>query len=386
MKLKNKIVIALTFLFIIYKIILANETEVCMPDQCIIDGIKSMANFKFNEAHKKFYNLYVLDSNHPSSFFYIAFLKTKMSEYYLENNNLNIIQYLNYAESLADKLLSKNSKDIDALFYKTAINALKAYSEGYKSSWWNSAQYGKEMRKYSLKILEIEPKNKDALYFIGTYNYFADIIPAIQKFIRLLLFIPGGNKKIGLEQLQIAAEEGHYTKIEAMQTLLLIYTYFEKDYIKAENYALQLIHQFPDNPFYKLVLSNCYYREKKWESCSSVLSKINNKYNHLKKRGQAAIIYEAEYWLARCYLHQYNFETSIQILNNIINEHPSKPAWLYQWSILSLAQAYDMLNYEENALIYYYKVLTIKDHRNAHAKVKWRLKNNKTLPLFYTDY
>jgi hypothetical protein len=360
--------------------------ELSQQDLYILNGLQDIANYNFQSAQENFMQLYKLDTENPAPYFYFAYQILRMKDYYSEEDYQNVLKYLNYAESLADKTLAKKPDDVNSLFYKAASNALKAFVEGFKGSWWESAQAGKEMRSYSNKLLQVDPNNIDALYFLGTYNYFADILPSVQKFIRKLLFIPGGDKDKGLSQLQKAAESGRYTKIEAMQNLLLIYTYFEKNCDSAQPYAFSLIKQFPNNPYFKLVLSHCYYRQQKWDHCTAALSNIPKKYSYLKQQDHAPLFYEIEYWLARCYLHKSEFEKAFNLLNDIINEHPTKPSWLYQWSLLSTAQAYDLLNDNENALLYYNKVLSIKDYRNAHSRVKWRLKNNKPLPLAYTDY
>lgn len=352
----------------------------------IIDGLHNIANFQFQEAHIDFKNLYKVNNKNPAPYFYFAWLLTKMQYYPSPKDYENIFKYLDYAELLADKSIQKNQKDITSLFYKTASNALRSFMEGYRNSWWDSAKSGKEMRKYALKILEIDPNNADALYFLGTYNYFADILPASQKLFRILLFIPGGNKKNGLKQIQIAAENGCYTKIEATQTLLLIYIHFQQNCEEAKPYAISLIKQFPNNPYFKFLLTYCHYKEQKWNLCTDILSDIPIKFNYLKKSGYAALLYEIEYRLARCYMHQDQFEKSIMLLTDLINERPTQPLWLYQWSLLSLAQAYDLSNDEENALLYYNKAISLPDYKNAHSKIKWRLKYNKPLPLYITDY
>lgn len=383
--------------FIIFFIIIFSSIELsnlkiiwnqdtAQEEAYIIDGLQNIANFQFKQAHIDFVNLYKLNNKNPSSYFYFAWLLAKMQYYYSPNDYENIFKYLDYAESLADKSLQKNQKDITSLFYKASSNALRSFIEGRRNSWWDSTKFGKEMRKYALKILEIDPNHTDALYFLGTYNYFADILPAVQKFVKTLLFIPSGNKKNGLKQLQTAAESGFYTKIEAAQTLLLIYTYFENDCEKAEPYAISLIKQFPNNPYYKLLLTHCYYKKQKWDLCTNILSDTPIKFNYLKNSSNAPLLYEIEYRLARCYMHQSQFEKSIMLLTDLTNERPEQPPWLYQWSLLSLAQVYDLTNDEENALLHYNKALSLNDYKGAHSKIKWRLKNNKPLPLYITDY
>src|SRR4030042_1277470 len=326
-------------------------------DVYIIEGINAATNFDFSTAHENFTQLHNLDNNHPAPYFYFGWLLTRMQDFYMNKDYNDILRYLKYADSLADKKLKQHPNNIEALFYKAASKALVAYIDGLKESWWNAAQAGKSMRSYSKKIIELQPDNPDALYFLGTYDYFSDSLPAAQKFIRTLLLIPGGNKERGLHELQEVSEKGYYTKIEAKRTLLIIYVYFEKDCEHAENIAFNLMEEFPNNPFFRLMLSQCYYMKKEWQQSAKILEDVPDSISYLKKYGYSSLLYEIKYWLARTYLHLEEYQQAETILLTIIQDKPKEPAWLYQWALLSLAQCYDIQGDEKHSMIYYRKAL-----------------------------
>lgn len=231
-------------------------------DTHIISGIDAASNFNFDEAHQDFDRVFMQDEKNPAAYFYFAWLLSQMQDNYLKKDAKKIYQYLKNADSLSDKILKQNENDVDALFYKAAVNGLSAYMEGTKESWWKSAKYGQKMRNYAKLMLEFQPDNPDALYFLGTYDYFADIMPSTQKFLRSLLLIPGGDKNRGLKELKEAKIFGYYTKVEAEKTLLSIYVYYENNCAEAENIAYDLIDRFPNNPSFKLALSICACYEK----------------------------------------------------------------------------------------------------------------------------
>jgi len=355
-------------------------------DTCILTGVEETSNFEFNQAYDNFNQIYLQDNINPASYFYFAWLLSKMQDYYLTKDNKQISSYLKYTDLLLDKKLKENDKDVDALFYKAAVYGLFAYMEGSQNSWWQSAKYGKKMRNYAKKIIQIQPDNADALYFLGTYDYFADIIPTTQKFVRSLLMIPGGNRTRGLAELKDAVAYGYYTKVEAEETLLYIYVYYEHSCIDAEKIASSLIEKFPDNPAYKLALSYCTYYKQEWAQNAKLLEDLPPHYSYLKKYGHASVVYEIEYWLARIYLHMEKYNESEELLLQIIKEKPTEPRWIYQWSLLSLGQCYDLRGNTTEALTYYTKALQLKNYKNAYSKIQWRLKNKLTLPLSATDY
>jgi tetratricopeptide (TPR) repeat protein len=75
---------------------------------------------------------------------------------------------------------------------------------------------------------------EDALFGLGTYNYMADTLPSYIKGLRALLFLPKGNRAVGLSQLKKAAEASPTFAFEARVLLITIYAHkHEKRYEEA---------------------------------------------------------------------------------------------------------------------------------------------------------
>jgi hypothetical protein len=86
----------------------------------------------------------------------------------------------------------------------------------------------------------------DALFALGTYNYMADTVPAYVKGLRALLFLPKGDRDLGLKQLATAASTSPHFGFEARVLLLTIYANrHEKLYDDALGQAAQLLADAP---------------------------------------------------------------------------------------------------------------------------------------------
>ena len=83
--------------------------------------------------------------------------------------------------------------------------------------------------KKAKKLLEAAQakgaRTNETLFGLGTYNYMADTLPGYIKGLRALLFIPKGNRKLGLEQLRQAAEGSPTFGFEARVLLVTIYAH-----------------------------------------------------------------------------------------------------------------------------------------------------------------
>jgi hypothetical protein len=90
-------------------------------------------------------------------------------------------------------------------------------------------------------------KTPDALFGLGTYNYLADTVPSYVKGLRALLFLPKGDRRLGLEQLATAASESRVFALEARTFLVTIYANrHEHLFGRAIEECERLLKSFPD--------------------------------------------------------------------------------------------------------------------------------------------
>ncbi len=115
------------------------------------------------------------------------------------------------------------------------------------------ARAGVEARKHLLRCLELDPHMADAYLGLGLYNYYVDTLSAMAKILRFFMGIPGGDKREGLRQLEIASSEGELTQIEARFNMAKSLRNYDFDYLRAEQAAAPLIVQYPRNGIFLLL-------------------------------------------------------------------------------------------------------------------------------------
>lgn len=86
-----------------------------------------------------------------------------------------------------------------------------------------AAQEAKKAKRLLESVTTAGADTTDALFGLGTYNYVADTVPSYVKGLRALLFLPKGNRQLGLSQLSTAAEKSRYFALEARTLLITIY-------------------------------------------------------------------------------------------------------------------------------------------------------------------
>jgi tetratricopeptide (TPR) repeat protein len=111
-----------------------------------------------------------------------------------------------------------------------------------------SAAFEAKKAKHLLESASIPKANlPDAQFGLGTYNYVADTVPSYVKGLRALLFLPKGDRTLGLNQLSAAAGNSHSFALEARTFLITLYaSKHERQFGKALEQRNLLVKAFPD--------------------------------------------------------------------------------------------------------------------------------------------
>jgi hypothetical protein len=115
------------------------------------------------------------------------------------------------------------------------------------------ARAGVEARKHLLRCLELDPSMADAYLGLGLYNYYVDTLSAMAKILRFFMGIPGGDKREGLRQLEIASTKGELTQVEARFNMAKNLRNYDRDYARAEKAAAPLVAEHPENCIFSLL-------------------------------------------------------------------------------------------------------------------------------------
>src|SRR5579864_6150957 len=118
------------------------------------------------------------------------------------------------------------------------------------------ARAGVEARKHLLRCLELDPDMADAYLGLGLYNYYVDTLSGMAKVLRFFMGIPGGDKRVGLRQLEIASTKGEITQEEARFNMAKNLRNYEFDYARALAAASPLTEEFPKNPVFLLIVGD----------------------------------------------------------------------------------------------------------------------------------
>lgn len=157
--------------------------------------------------------------------------------------------YVAKARQTSKDRLAKNPSDPEALFAMTLCAGMESDADSIlEKKQLDSLKQVKEANKYAKQLLAQMPDAADAHVALGSANY---IIGSLSFGTRMLLWFGDihGDKKLGMDQLQITASNGRYLKPFA-KILLALAARREKQNDLAVKLLKELSDEFPASPLF----------------------------------------------------------------------------------------------------------------------------------------
>jgi hypothetical protein len=196
--------------------------------------------------------------------------------------------YLHKGLELAEEKLKANESDAENLL-------LALGSVGFLLLYYaDNGQSGKVISlapktyQWVMKSFDFTRTYKDFYFITGLYNYYREAYANAHPIYKpVMVFFPHGNKKLGLQQIKIAADSSIFLPAESMTFLSGIYQDFERDPVQAIFYSRKLKDAFTGNPQFKAGYIRDLLVIKKYGEAESLLNGMH--YASLNKYYQAII-------------------------------------------------------------------------------------------------
>ncbi len=150
------------------------------------------------------------------------------------------------ALTLARARVAANDRDADAQYQLGAAVGLRAsYAATVDGSVLGAFRAAREAYDAHEKVMEIDPRRKDAALIVGTYRY---IVSALALPLRWMAYAAGfgGDREKGLQLIESAAAYTGDSQADARFALVLLYNR-EKRYDEALTHLARLREQYPRN-------------------------------------------------------------------------------------------------------------------------------------------
>jgi hypothetical protein len=246
----------------------------------------------------------------------------------------------------ADGRYGRSRDDAEALFYLAHGHMLRGtYRISHDKGMLSAARDAARAKRYAEDYLERHPEHGDAYLTLGIYNYYAGIAPTFVRIMRVLLFLPGGDRTEGLKQIERAARDGSLFAPVAQGLLGVIYGTIEGRLRDSIALGERLVAQYPRNALVRLWLGQVYahptveaYDRAESQYRALLQTSSSSSIRHVSERHRAI------QGLAALRRVEWRLEEAIQLLTPPIDQRIGKPAWIQPTLLLQRAGYRMLLN------------------------------------------
>lgn len=338
-------------------------------------GIDRVYNLEFERAEEDFRQLVRMNPVNPAGHFLLAMVDWWRILVDLEDERYDVrfLSALDRVVDLCDSLLDVRENDMTAIFFKGGAIGFQGRLLFHRNDYLEAASAGRKALPLVQTAMELDPRNYDILLGSGIYNYYAEVIPEQYPFVKpLMLFIPPGDRKKGLEQLALASERAMYASVEATYFLLQAYYFHERDYVKALGIAQKLHGRFPNNMLFHRYVGRAYVSMGNWEEATAVFKEIRARAEKGQRGYGPAIEREAVYYVAINHMQSHRYEealTAFYRCDELSRVLDRKEASGYMAvTNLKIGMIYDIQGKRSLAVTQYNKVKDMKEFRDSHEQ------------------
>jgi predicted negative regulator of RcsB-dependent stress response len=219
-------------------------------------GLEALYNFNFKSSDQKFDNIISGYPDHPAGYYYrsISYLW-----FYLDSKNendlLNFTLLTDTAIIKAETIIKNDSSDVFSLYILGSAYANRTFAFTRNESYFDAVIAA---RKFHLTFNEL--LIRDSLYYDaytgkGLFNFAISQAPQTWSWAINLAGM-AGDKRVGLNYLELAAKKGKFSKVDAQFYLSQIYSEFLLKYQPAKKMLSELTFRYPQNLLFKFALAN----------------------------------------------------------------------------------------------------------------------------------
>jgi tetratricopeptide (TPR) repeat protein len=242
----------------------------------------------------------------------------------------------------------------EAWFYLGGAYGARAQWRVLRGQRIAAARDGKRIKDALEQALALDASMQDAWFGIGLYHYYAAVAPAAARVLRFLLFLPGGDRVAGLQEMLRARNGGQLLRDEADYQLHVLYLWYEKNPERALELIDGLRTRHPRNPHFIRVAAEI---EDVYLHAATASLRT---WRQLLADASSGKVEQPELAAARARLgiatqldRLDETDAAIEPLRAIVQSPPDAPYGAVAQAQWQLGQAYDRLGYRDQATAAY---------------------------------
>jgi hypothetical protein len=251
-----------------------------------LKGLDLIYNFEFEKSDQFLGPIKTQYANHPVVHLLNA-LKLQNQYIPIDGNPAAYKSYINELKKCEEraKVIYKNPKfKTEATYFLLASEGLLALSNVYRKEYLEMGIIANRAYGIFLESQKIKSQSSEFLFSSGLYNYYRVEYPESHPATKsIFYFFEKGNKKLGIQELELSAKNSIFSRIEAQTFLIHILIKYESNFKKAHQYANNLYSKYPNNSLFLVSQIESLLYIKEYEKAASLNILLSKKTDAVSK-------------------------------------------------------------------------------------------------------
>jgi hypothetical protein len=338
-------------------------------------GIDKTLNLEAQSAIGFFNKAVELDREDPTGFAFLAlahlfFYEISFAPAERVRNSDSMLRYAAEALVKGQKKIENDEKDGQAYFAMTLASIVKVRWAIRQKSYFAMAHDTSTAWGYMQKTQEINPQVYDTYFPFGLLHYHIDHLPGLARFFSSLL-ITAGNKRLGIQELELVAQKGDLLKEVAQAELVSVFLYFEKQPVKALTIAMELKEKFPQNYNFAFALANTYSELHRFAEALAIARELHNNIQAGRPPYIPQLQSRYDILMGRIFFNQADYAQSAEYLQRVLKDTSLYNARNRAAALLRLGMIHDIRRERKEAEDCYSRAMEIEGGEgNAQIEAK----------------
>ena len=324
---------------------------------------------EFSEANACLKKAVEEDRENPTGYAFLAtvnlFAYEMSFDETIRKSKEDLLQrYVDETIARGEKRIGKNPKDGKAYLAMALARIVRFKFAGRHRQYLRMAREASTIWEYLGKARENDPQNFDIYFLTGSFRYHIDHLPRLTRFLSSVA-VTSGDKRKGMQELELAAQKGDLLKELAQSELSANYLNFEKQPARALPIIQKLRANFPGNYNFSFALANALSDLHRFDDAVHIAREIE------KNIAAGAIPFvpqlqpRHDLLMGRIYFNQGEYSKAEFFLQKALQDTTPYNARVRSWAYLRLGMISDARGERKKAKEYYSKVFDIKEGEGA---------------------
>jgi tetratricopeptide (TPR) repeat protein len=348
-------------------------------------GIEKAFNLEMANAIASLQKAVDMDRENPTGYAFLALthlFSYEMSFDPKERNKDQAEMLRNVSETMnrGAKRIEKNPADDQAYFAMALAKIAKVRWAIAQKRYFMVTNETSDIRDYMEKVKKGDQKNVDYYFPMALLHYHIDHLPGLTRFLSSLM-ITSGDRKKGLQELELVAQKGHLLKELAKAELSNVYLNFEKQPARALPFVKELKDKFPNNYNFSFALANTLADLHRFKEAFVIAREIENGIHAGKPPFSPQLQPRYDQMTGSILFKQGEYAKAMEYLQKSLRDTSPYNARVRAWAFVHLGMIHDVFKERKQAEECYAKALQIAGAEGA-AQIEARkyLKNPHAPP------